>query len=177
MVLGAASTLLCFTWILSLPMWGLKWMGESDNCTVLRTMAHKRVYKAPDKCHCVPLLCSGRRGVRTPFLGVRSPRDRIRDMMLIIWIPIGPNPLCRSLTLPGRAYLMLELSWRLCMSLWWSSYVRQRRNGFQHSSACCQVHMGACGYVLSCQIFNTVVSRGPGSGSAYRALKAPGWSS
>jgi hypothetical protein len=33
---------------------------------------------------------------------------------------------------------------------------------FQYSHACCQVHVGACGYVLSCLTLNGVASRGPG---------------
>jgi hypothetical protein len=31
----------------------------------------------------------------------------------------------------------------------------------QHLSACCQVHVGACCYVLSCQALNGLTSRGP----------------
>jgi hypothetical protein len=36
--------------------------------------------------------------------------------------------------------------------------------------------MDACDYVLSCQALNVTASRGPGSGSAYPILKAPGCS-
>jgi hypothetical protein len=35
------------------------------------------------------------------------------------------------------------------------------------------VHVGACGYVLSCQTFNYVVPRGPGSGAICLVLATP----
>jgi hypothetical protein len=76
------------------------------------------------------------------FLGVRSPWDRIRDVVLTARVPVGPNTLWRSPPLLGRAYLMLELSWQLCVLLWWSSNVRRRRDKFPHSSAYCQALVG-----------------------------------
>jgi hypothetical protein len=45
---------------------------------------------------------------------------------------------------------------------------------FQHSSTCCQVHVGACGHNLSYQTLNVTASRGPGSCGAYSVLKAHG---
>jgi hypothetical protein len=89
----------------------------------------------PNMCHHVPSHCSGRRDVRMPFWVVRSARDKVRDVVLTARVPVGLNPLWRSAPSSGRAYLMSELSWRLCVILWWSSYVRQRRDGFHHSSA------------------------------------------
>jgi hypothetical protein len=59
------------------------------------------------------------------------------------------------------------------MFLWLSCDVWWRRDGFQLSSACCQVDVGACGHVLSCQALNVTVSRGPGFGGAYPILEAP----
>jgi hypothetical protein len=44
---------------------------------------------------------------------------------------------------------------------------------FQYMSACCQVHVGDCGYVLSCLALNGVASRGPGSRGAYPVLENP----
>jgi hypothetical protein len=46
-------------------------------------------------------------------------------------------------------------------------------DGFKYLSTCCQVHMDACGYVLSYMTLNGVASRGPGSSGAYSILKGP----
>jgi hypothetical protein len=43
----------------------------------------------------------------------------------------------------------------------------------QYSSTCCQVRVGACGHVLSCQTLNVTASRGPISDGAYPVLKCP----
>jgi hypothetical protein len=56
--------------------------------------------------------------------GVRSPGDDPSDVVLIVWVLDGPHPLWRSLLLLRRAYLMSKLSWRLCVFLWWSCYVK-----------------------------------------------------
>jgi hypothetical protein len=112
-------------------------------------------------CHCVSLWCSGRRGVRTPFRGVKPPG---RDT----WHGVDcPSPcwteyLIEKPTLPVRAYRMSKLSWRLCEFLRWSGYVRWRWDGFEHSSTCYQVRVGACGPIPSSKAFNPAISWGPG---------------
>jgi hypothetical protein len=76
--------------------------------------------------------------------------------------------------LPGCAFPTAELSWRLCVFIWWSSYVTQWYDIFQYSSTCCQTHVGACGDVLWCQALSVTVSRDLGVGKTYSVLKAPG---
>jgi hypothetical protein len=39
-------------------------------------------------------------------------------MMLTTQVSDGPDPVWTRLLLPGKAYPMLELSWRLCVFLW-----------------------------------------------------------
>jgi hypothetical protein len=125
MVLAVASALLCLTWMLSLPTWGLMWMGQSNTYMVLWTMVDRHGYRAPDRCRRVLSCCSGWRGVRTPFRGGAKPPGKIRDVVLTARVPVGSNPLWRSPALPEHAYLMLELSCQLCVFLWWNGYVRQ----------------------------------------------------
>jgi hypothetical protein len=55
-----------------------------------------------------------------PFRGVRSPWDGIFDVVLTIRVPDGLSLMLRSLLLLERSYLMSELSWQVCMFLWWS---------------------------------------------------------
>jgi hypothetical protein len=40
-------------------------------------------------------------------------------------------------------------------------------------SVCCQVRVGVCGYVLSCHVFNTIVSQGPDSDITCPVLVTP----
>jgi hypothetical protein len=37
----------------------------------------------------------------------------------------------------------------------------------------CQVRLGACGYVLSCQVLNDVAFQGPSYDGAYPVLESP----
>jgi hypothetical protein len=78
------------------------------------------------------------------FLGVWSPQDWIFTIVLTVWIYKGPNLTWRSLLLPMCTYPASELLWQLCIFLWWSNYVRQWWNRFQHSSTCCQERVNAC---------------------------------
>jgi hypothetical protein len=115
----------------------------------------------------------GRHCFSPSFRGVQSPQDRSSDVVLSARVLDGPNLLRRILPSPRRTYLMLELSWRLCMFIWYICYVRRQWDGFQHSSTYCQVCVGVCGRVLSCQSLNVAASRGPGSNGAQPVLKAP----
>jgi hypothetical protein len=45
---------------------------------------------------------------------------------------------------------------------------------FQYSSAHCQVHLDACGYVLSCLSLNGAASQGPNSRGTCLVLEPPG---
>jgi hypothetical protein len=102
---------------------------------------------------------------------VRSPLGWIFNMVLTVWIPEGSNLTWRSLLLPGRACPALDLSWQFCMFLWWISYVRQRWDGSQYSSAYCHAHMGDCGHILLHQALNAAASQDPSIGKAYPVLK------
>jgi hypothetical protein len=62
---------------------------------------------------------------------------------------------------------------RLCVFLWKSCYVRWWWDGFRYSSAYCQLHVGVCGYILSCQTVNGAASWGPNSNGAYLILESP----
>jgi hypothetical protein len=42
MVLWVASSSLCFTGMISLPMWGLMWMCKHATCTILWSAADRR---------------------------------------------------------------------------------------------------------------------------------------
>jgi hypothetical protein len=55
-----------------------------------------------------------------------------------------------------------------------SIYVGRWWDGFQHLSTCCQVCIGSCDHIPSCQVPEVATSRGPGAGSAYLLLIAPG---
>jgi hypothetical protein len=79
----------------------------------------------------------------------------------------------RSLLLLGRAYPLSELSWRLCVFSWYSSYVRRWWDGFQYSSTCCQACVGACSHVLPCQELKVVTFCGPGPTSLSRCWEPP----
>jgi hypothetical protein len=72
---------------------------------------------------------------------------------------------------PGEAYSMSEGSWRLCVFLWWSRYVRQSWDMSKYSSACCQMRVVACGYVLSCLTLNGTTCRGLGSSGTCLVLE------
>jgi hypothetical protein len=50
---------------------------------------------------------------------------------------------------------------------------RRRWDDLQYSRTYCQVRVGACGRVLSCQAFNATTSQEPVSVDAYPMLKAP----
>jgi hypothetical protein len=83
------------------------------------------------------------------------------------WGPGTSNPLwCEpnfswgALPLSGRAYSMSEWSCRSGVFSWWSWYIRRWHGRFYHSSICCQVHVGAWGYALSCPTLNGPVTRG-----------------
>jgi hypothetical protein len=105
----------------------------------------------------------GRCCYRPPFWGVWGSWDGPSNVALITRVPDGPKPLWRSSLLWGWAYPMSGLSWKLCMFLWWSGHVRRWSNESQYSSACCQVCVGACDHVVSCQAFNAAASWGPDS--------------
>jgi hypothetical protein len=73
------------------------------------------------------------------FLGGVKPRVWIFDVVLTIWVPVSPNLTWRSSLLLECVYPTSELSWWSCVYPWLSHRVRQRWDGFQLLSMCCQV--------------------------------------
>jgi hypothetical protein len=143
----------------------------SNSCFV-RSESHS--HQPSDGWCSVPSHRVGQCCFRPPFRVVRSPWDGPSDAVLTTRVPDGSNPLWKNLLLLGQAYPMSESSQWLCVFLRWSCYVRRWWDRFQYSSTCCQVRVGTCGHVLSCQALNVIASRGSGSGDAYPVLKAPG---
>jgi hypothetical protein len=45
----------------------------------------------------------------------------------------------------------------------------------RHSSTHCQVRVGSCVYIMSCQAISVTASRCSYAGSVYLVMEAPGW--
>jgi hypothetical protein len=91
--------------------------------------------------------------------------------VLVAKLGMKVNLSCGYPPQPGEAYPMSEWSWRLCVFLWRSRYVRQSWDMSKYSSACCQVRVVACRYVLSCLTLNDTTCRGLGSSGTYLVLE------
>jgi hypothetical protein len=74
----------------------------------------------------IPSHCIGHCGSRLTFWGGRE------GVVLTARVLDGPDSLWRSPLLPRWAYPMSELSWQLCVFMWWTCYVRRRWDGFQY---------------------------------------------
>jgi hypothetical protein len=73
-------------------------------------------------------------------------------MVLIVRVPDGPDLLCRRSLLLRQTYSISELSWRLCVFLWWSCYV-----GGDMTYSNTQVLVVRCVWVsvaMSCRVRN-----------------------
>jgi hypothetical protein len=92
MVLGVATALLYFTWLLSFSTWGLMWMGYPTACTSHHWHCFIPSHRASQHCS------------RPPFWVVRGPRDGPPDVVLTARVPNGLNLSWRSPLLPERFY-------------------------------------------------------------------------
>jgi hypothetical protein len=103
-----------------------------------------------------------------------------KPLGLDIWCGVDRPGTCaiesymEKLTFIRDGYPTSELSCRLCVYPWSSGYVRQRWDGFQHLSTCCQTCVSSYGHIMSRQLINITAFRDPGAGRAYPVLKAPG---
>jgi hypothetical protein len=149
--------------------------GYVATCTNLRTVADRLQCRAPLEMPLHPIILyrpvrvldRSPKGCKVPGTSDQLWHWWPGSLMDRIFLSWGKRPLS------GGVYPMLEWSWWLCMFLWKSCYVRQWRDGFSYSSVCCQVHMGACCHILSCQALNAATSQGPSSSGFTRYSKAP----